>query len=131
MPRKQIVAIGASAGGIEVLQTILAALPWDFPGSVFVVLHTSEDSRGLLPQILNRSSRLPVMYAAHNAPILPFTCVCRSRRNACPRAGRGNGAKNGDGIGLSNSLTAGVLRRTIAARGGAVAEIQRPKSSEM
>ena len=71
MPRKQIVAMGASAGGIEVLQTILAALPWDFPGSVFVVLHTSEDSPGVLPQILNRSSRLPVMYAVHNAPILP------------------------------------------------------------
>lgn len=63
--------LGASAGGIGVLQTILSALPWDFPGSLFIVLHTSEDSPGLLPEILNRTSRLPVLYAVHNAPILP------------------------------------------------------------
>lgn len=71
MPNRDIVVIGASAGGIEALQTILSALPWDFPGSAFVVLHTSEDSPGLLPEILNRASKVPVMYAVHNAPILP------------------------------------------------------------
>jgi two-component system, chemotaxis family, protein-glutamate methylesterase/glutaminase len=70
MPRRNIVVIGASAGGLEVLQTVLSSLPFDFPGSVFVVLHTSEDSPGLLPEILNRTSRLPVLYAVHNAPIL-------------------------------------------------------------
>lgn len=71
MPRRNIVVIGASAGGVEVLQTVLSSLPFDFPGAVFVVLHTSEDSPGLLPEILNRTSRLPVLYAVHNAPILP------------------------------------------------------------
>ncbi|PYV84123.1 MAG: chemotaxis protein CheB [Acidobacteria bacterium] len=71
MARRNIVVIGASAGGIEVLQTILAALPWDFPGSVFIVLHTSQESPGLLPEILNRCSKLPVLYAVHGAPILP------------------------------------------------------------
>ena len=71
MAKRNIVVIGTSAGGIEVLQTLLAALPWDLPASLFVVLHTSEDSPGLLPEILNRCSRLPVMYAVHNMPILP------------------------------------------------------------
>ena len=33
--------VGASAGGIDVLETVLAPLPWDFPGAVFIVLHTS------------------------------------------------------------------------------------------
>ena len=71
MARRDIIAIGASAGGIAVLETILSALPWDFQVSLFVVVHTSEESPGLLPEILNRSSRLPVVYAVHNAPILP------------------------------------------------------------
>ena len=71
MARRDIVVVGASAGGIEVLEKLLAALPWDFPASTFIVLHTSEDSPGLLPDILNRSSKVPVMYAVDNAPILP------------------------------------------------------------
>src|SRR5579884_2754277 len=71
MPRRDIIVMGASAGGIGVLQTILPALPWDLQASIFVVVHTTEDSPGVLPEILNRYSRLPVLYAVHNAPILP------------------------------------------------------------
>ena len=71
MAHRDIVVIGGSAGSLQVLQAILSALPWDFPAAVFVVLHTTEDSPRLLPEILNRSSKLPVMYAVHNAEILP------------------------------------------------------------
>ena len=71
MANRSIIVIGASAGGLQVLQTIVSAFPWDFQASVFIVLHTTEDSPGLLPQILNRYSKVPVMYAVHNAPILP------------------------------------------------------------
>jgi two-component system, chemotaxis family, protein-glutamate methylesterase/glutaminase len=71
MGYRDIVVIGGSAGGLQVLQTILPALPWDFPAAVFVVLHTSEDSPGLLPEILNRCSKLPVMYGVNGADILP------------------------------------------------------------
>jgi two-component system chemotaxis response regulator CheB len=71
MPKRDIIVVGASTGGIEVLQTILGSLPWDFAGALFIVLHTSQDSPGLLPEILNRHSKLPVLYAVHNAPILP------------------------------------------------------------
>lgn len=71
MARRDIIVIGASAGGIEVLGTILSALPWNFEASLFVVVHTSEESPGLLAEILNRSSKLAVLYAVHNAPVLP------------------------------------------------------------
>lgn len=74
MPKRDIIVIGASAGGIEVLQTVLAPLPWDFPAAVFIVLHTSKDSPSLLPEILNRNSRLPVN-------------VCSPRRSHSSRAG--------------------------------------------
>lgn len=71
MPRRDIFVIGASAGGIEVLKTVLSTLPWDFGASIFIVVHTTEYSPGLLPQVLNRTSSLPCFYAVHNAPILP------------------------------------------------------------
>lgn len=63
--------MGASAGGIAVLQTILPTLPWDLQASIFIVVHTTEDSPGVLPEILNRHSKLPVLYAVDKAPILP------------------------------------------------------------
>lgn len=71
MAKRNIFVIGASAGGIQVLQSILSALPWDLPASIFIVLHTNEDSPNLLPEILNRGSKLPVLYAVNGAPILP------------------------------------------------------------
>jgi two-component system, chemotaxis family, protein-glutamate methylesterase/glutaminase len=71
MPRRDIIVMGASAGGIGVLQKILPTLPWDMQVSIFIVVHTSEENPGLLPEVLNRSSQLPVLYGVHNAPILP------------------------------------------------------------
>ena len=71
MAKRDIVVVGASAGGISVLQTVLAALPWDFPASTFVLVHSSQNGPRLLPEILNRSSKLPVLYAVDAAPILP------------------------------------------------------------
>src|SRR5437764_1201060 len=71
MAHKDIVVIGGSAGALQVFQDILSALPWDFQPAIFLILHTTEDSPRLLPDILNRHSKLPVMYAVHNAPILP------------------------------------------------------------
>ena len=53
------------------MQKILAALPWDLQASIFIVLHTTEESPGVLPQVLNRGSKLPVLYAVNHAPILP------------------------------------------------------------
>ena len=56
--RRDIVVIGASAGGIDALKTLFAALPADFPASVFVVVHTSPEAPGLLAHILNHVGRL-------------------------------------------------------------------------
>ena len=44
---KDIVVIGASAGGIEALRVLVGRLPADFPGSLFVVLHTSPEAMGV------------------------------------------------------------------------------------
>lgn len=63
----RIVGIGASTGGPPVLQTILSALPRDFPAPVLVVQHIA---RGFLPGMvewLNQTTGLQVRVAAHGA----------------------------------------------------------------
>ena len=59
MPTKDIVVIGASAGGVEALQRLCASLPADFPASVFVTQHLSPSAKSVLPQLLDRAGPLP------------------------------------------------------------------------
>jgi two-component system chemotaxis response regulator CheB len=59
MPTKDIVVVGASAGGVEALQRLCAALPADFPASLFVTQHLSASARSVLPLLLNRAGPLP------------------------------------------------------------------------
>jgi two-component system chemotaxis response regulator CheB len=63
--------IGASAGGVEALSTIVAGLPADFPASVFVVLHTSPASPSVLAEILDRAGPLTARYAEDRERIAP------------------------------------------------------------
>ena len=71
MASKDIVVVGASAGGIEALRTLVSVLPADFPASIFVVLHTGPDSPGLLDQILQRVSLIPVRNPTDKEQIQP------------------------------------------------------------
>jgi two-component system chemotaxis response regulator CheB len=66
-----IVVIGASAGGVEALTTIARQLSPSLKASVFVVVHVSPDSAGLLPAILNRTSPVPARQAEDGAAIEP------------------------------------------------------------
>src|SRR2546423_14279340 len=58
-----IVAVGASMGGVETLSKLVSSLPGDFKAPLLVVMHTSAHGPGLLPQILGRAGRLPVKHA--------------------------------------------------------------------
>ena len=71
MPGKDIVVIGASAGGIEALRTLLAGLPENFAASVLVVLHTSPGSPGILARILDDAGPLVVKSARRGDRIEP------------------------------------------------------------
>ena len=67
----RIVAIGASTGGPPVLQTILSALPKDFPAPVAIVQHIAAGfSRGFIDW-LAPSSALPVHLAEQGETMLP------------------------------------------------------------
>jgi two-component system chemotaxis response regulator CheB len=71
MPGRDIVVVGASAGGVEALRALVGGLPKDFPGSVFVVMHTAPDSPGVLAHILDRSGPLPAANATNRERIRP------------------------------------------------------------
>ena len=55
-PRRNVIVMGASAGGLEPLQRTLAALPADLDAAIFVVLHIGATS--YLAEILDRTSAL-------------------------------------------------------------------------
>lgn len=54
------VVIGGSAGALEPLKVVLAALPRTFPGAIFVTLHTSIQGGVYLSRILSRVTRLQI-----------------------------------------------------------------------
>src|SRR5262245_39082781 len=70
-PGRDIAVIGASAGGVAALRRLLEAMPREYPGTVFVVVHTSPEGRSELPAILNRTSTLPAIHAVDGAAIEP------------------------------------------------------------
>ncbi len=62
MANRDLVVIGASAGGFDALQTLCKNLPADLNAAVLVVTHLSAQSDGMLPRILTKVGNLP----AHN-----------------------------------------------------------------
>jgi two-component system chemotaxis response regulator CheB len=66
---RDIVVIGASAGGLQALQQILSAMPRDVEAALLAVLHTADHSGSMLPQILQRRSDMPVSHPCDRDPI--------------------------------------------------------------
>jgi two-component system chemotaxis response regulator CheB len=67
---RDIVVIGASAGGVTTLQALVRQFKADIPASIFVVLHTGRDHHSMLPTILQRSCVLPVNHAIDGENII-------------------------------------------------------------
>jgi len=70
-PRFPIVGIGASAGGIEALDTLFSGLGPDGGLAYVVVTHVSPDRESLLHEVLGRFTRLSVTVAADGMRVEP------------------------------------------------------------
>lgn len=68
---RDIIVLGASAGGVQALCKVIESLPPGFPAAIFVVLHLVPHSRSVLPAILERSGCLPASHPAEGEVIRP------------------------------------------------------------
>jgi two-component system chemotaxis response regulator CheB len=66
-----VVAVGASAGGVQALTRFASGLPGDFPYPVLVVLHLPANAPSVLAKIIDRSGPLPARNAADGSPLEP------------------------------------------------------------
>jgi len=85
-----VVAIGASAGGVEALRAAVAGLPPELPAAVLVVLHIPRYAPSALPGILDRSGPLPAVPATHGvlarrarSTLRPPTIICCFATDIC------------------------------------------------
>src|SRR4051812_2924997 len=68
-PVRQLVVVGSSAGGVEALSTLVAALPADFPAPIVVAQHLDRSRVSHLEEILARRSTLPVRTVSGTEPL--------------------------------------------------------------
>jgi two-component system chemotaxis response regulator CheB len=59
----EIIAMAASAGGVNALTRILGQLPERLGAVVVIVQHVDPRHRSLMPQVIGRHSKLPVVHA--------------------------------------------------------------------
>ena len=67
----QLVVIGASAGGIEALSTLVSTLPRDLPAPIVIAQHLDPALPSRLGTILTRHSTLPVRTVTERMPLEP------------------------------------------------------------
>jgi two-component system chemotaxis response regulator CheB len=59
MPGRDIIVVGASAGGVEALSHLVAGLPAGLPAAMFIVLHIPAGAPSMLADILCQDGPLP------------------------------------------------------------------------
>jgi two-component system, chemotaxis family, CheB/CheR fusion protein len=73
-PPFPIVAIGASAGGLEALEQFFSHLPAGSGLAFVVIQHLDPDHKAMLPELLQRATAMPVAQARSRMKLKP-ECV--------------------------------------------------------
>jgi two-component system, chemotaxis family, protein-glutamate methylesterase/glutaminase len=149
-----VIVVGASAGGVEALVKLVGGLDDHLCAAVVIVLHLPASGTSVLPDILRRSGRLPVVSAEENEP-LRENCITVAppdhhvlvvdgrvvldhgpRENGCRPAADPlfrSAARARDsgviGVVLSGSLDDGVSGLRAIKEAGGIAVVQDPKDA--
>lgn len=154
MLARDIVVIGASAGGVETSVALVSRLPADLPAAVFIVVHIAPSATSVLPQILSRESSLPAHHGMDGEPIRHGVIYVAPPdqhlliEGGCVRLGTGpreNGSRPAVdalfrsaaahcgartvGIVLSGNLDDGSLGMRAIKRAGGIAIVQDPEEA--
>ena len=73
MREPRLVAIGASAGGVQALMRLVRGLPPHFDAPVLVAMHLSADIPSALPSVVGRATDMPTAFATDGIPLEPGT----------------------------------------------------------
>jgi two-component system chemotaxis response regulator CheB len=73
MAKRDIIVIGASAGGIDAFKKLVRGLPEHFSASIFIVWHTAPNLTSFLPRLLDRETAVPVVEPFDGERIVPGT----------------------------------------------------------
>jgi two-component system, chemotaxis family, protein-glutamate methylesterase/glutaminase len=68
---RDIIVVGASAGGVEAVSKLISGLPENLPATVLVVIHVSPWKSSSLARIFNYSRGLPAQNAADGLKMMP------------------------------------------------------------
>jgi two-component system chemotaxis response regulator CheB len=71
MAGRDIIVLGASAGGVETLSRLAGRLPAGLPAALFIVCHFPRSEHSILPQILSRHGPLLAAHAQDGEAIRP------------------------------------------------------------
>ena len=83
-----VVGIASSAGGVEALLVLVAALPSKLAAAILIVQHASATGGGRLPAILGRHCALPVRAAADGDGVVAgLVLVCPAGTHLLVRPG--------------------------------------------
>ncbi len=76
MSRVDLVAVGASWGGLHAIETVLGCLPADYAAAVVIAQHRQDDGRdGALEQLLDARCALDVLEAEDKLQLAPGAVV--------------------------------------------------------
>src|SRR3954463_2702932 len=71
MTKRDIIVIGASAGGVNALMGLMKTLPADLNASIFIVLHLPPYSPSHLPEILTKNGPFKAVHPLDGEQIQP------------------------------------------------------------
>ena len=154
MGKIEIIVVGASAGGVEAISSLVKLLPASLPASIFVVVHFPENATSVLPKILSRVGPIKAIGGEDNQPIekgviyvAPPGCHMLVKRGAIRivRGPKENGHRPAidplfrsaariykskvAGVILSGMLNDGVIGLTYVKANGGLSMVQDPDES--